>query len=215
MFKDRKDAGKKLAGELLEYKGANAVIFALPRGGVILGLEVAAALDLPLDIIAVRKIGHPSSSEYAIGVVDEHGNTIMNEREAQSLDPVWLQTETERQKREADRRVKMYRGGRAAISARNKIVIIVDDGIATGFSMQLAVRGTMMQKPSKIVVAVPVAPPESIRTVKSEGADDVILLESPQEFLGAVGAHYAVFDQVEDEEVVSVLNEAARQKGAK
>ena len=208
MFTDRKEAGKKLAEKLVAYRGTDTVVLALPRGGVVTGHEVAKALTLPLDIIAVRKIGHPSSPEYAIGAVDEHGTRILNETEAAAVDQKWLAEETGRQKEEAKRRSTAYRESRAPEILAGKAAIIVDDGIATGLTMRLAVRAVKAQNPQKIIVAVPVAPAESLQTLKQEGADDTVVLEPPEEFLGAVGAHYVRFEQVEDAEVIRLLQSA-------
>ncbi len=205
MFKDRHDAGRQLAKRLEHYRGTHAVVLALPRGGVILGYEVAKALGAPLDILVPRKIGHPLHPEYAIGAVDEKGTRILSEMEAATLDPKWLEAETERQQKEAKRRVSTYRGTKAGATIKGKIVILIDDGIATGLTMRLAVRSVKAQTPQKIIVAVPVAPSESIAELKAEGADAVIVLEPPQRFAGAVGAHYLHFDQVEDEEVILLL----------
>lgn len=196
--------GKKLS----QYRGKSAVVLALPRGGVVLGFEVARSLGLPLDIIAIRKVGHPHHPEYAIGAVDEHGERILNETEAATVGKDWLKQETEREVAEAKRRSRVYRGGKPAEQLNEKIVILVDDGIATGLTMQLAVRSVRAQKPSKVIVAVPVAPVESLGTIKEEGADDVVVLEPPEEFMGAVGAHYTRFDQTGDEEVISLLKSA-------
>lgn len=208
MFVDRNEAGKKLAEKLAGYKGADAVVLALPRGGVVIGAEVAKALALPLDIVSVRKIGHPFTPEYAIGVVDEHGATILNEWETKSLDKEWLAREIEKEKEEAQRRSATYRGTRAPIDLAGKTALIVDDGIATGLTMQLAVRAVKKSKPAKIAVAVPVSPPDSIELLKNEGADEVIVLEDPKEYLGAVGIHYVQFPQVEDAMVIKLLSEA-------
>jgi len=205
MFADRKDAGEQLARKLAQYRGEDAVVLALPRGGVVPGREIAKALGLPLDIIVVRKVGHPGNPEYALCAVDEKGMLLCNEDEAAAVDKAWLAEETERQKCEAMRRVALYRGGRAAVKIAGKTAVIVDDGIATGLSIRLAVRAVKQARPKKIVVAVPVAPPESVRELMKEGADEVLVLVSPEEFLGAVGAHYARFDQVEDDEVIRLL----------
>lgn len=205
MFIDRQDAGKKLAEKIAHYTGTDAVVFALPRGGVVIGAEVAQALALPLDIIAVRKIGHPFTPEYAIGIVDEHGAAILNETETKAVDQGWLARETEAQKMEAKRRSVLYRGGRASGIITGKTAIIVDDGIATGLTMRLAVRAIKQQNAKKIVVAVPVAPPDSIKMLKDEGADEVIVIEPPKDYLGAVGIHYVQFEQVEDDEVVKLM----------
>lgn len=209
MFTDRQEAGKHLAKKLAPYRGKNAIVLALPRGGVVTGYEIAEALKLPLDIIAVRKIGHPSSPEYAVGAVDENGTTILNEMETATIDHAWLNEEIERQRAEAKRRSIVYRAGKKPISLKKKIVILADDGIATGLTARLAVRSVKAQKPEKIIVAVPVAPQESLEALKGEGADEVIALLPPEDFAGAVGAHYVQFDQVGDEEVVRLM-EASR-----
>ena len=204
MFEDRADAGRKLAEALREYAGKEAVVLALPRGGVVTGYEVGKALGLPLDIVSIRKIGYPGNPEYAIGAVDEKGTVILSEEVTASIDQAWLRAEIERQKSEAKRRSLVYRGERKPTDIAGKIAIIVDDGIATGLTMRLAVRVVKAQKPQAIIVAVPVAPPESIRMLKDEGAN-VVVLEPPENFLGAVGAHYMRFEQVEDAEVIKLL----------
>lgn len=206
MFTDRQEAGKQLARELERYRGKNAVVFALPRGGVVLGYEVAKALDLPLDIIAVRKIGYPGNPEYAIKATDEYGTTASNEVETATIDKQWLAAETARQQQEAKRRSTLYRAGRKPATVGGRVAIIVDDGIATGLTMRLAVCVVKKQRPEKIVVAVPVAPQEAVGTLYQEGADEVLVLEPPEEFLGAVGAHYLRFDQVGDDEVIRLMS---------
>lgn len=206
MIRDRHEAGQKLAEKLQKYKGASAIVLALPRGGVVVGYEIARNLLLPLDIIATRKIGHPSDPEYAIGAVDGSGTTVFNPTEIASVNEQWLKEETERQKTEAKRRTKLYRQNKKPFNISGKIVIIADDGIATGFTMQLAVKVAKKGKPEKIIVAAPVSPLESIDVIRKEGADEVILIEQPKEFLGSVGAHYEEFEQVEDTEVINLLN---------
>lgn len=206
MFRDRAEAGRKLAQKLLRYANANALVLALPRGGVVVGFEIARALNLPLDIVAVRKIGHPNSPEYAIGAVDESGERILNEEEAHGVNSGWLAAETERELKEAKRRSAVYRGGRPQAKVEGKVVILVDDGIATGLTMRLAVRSVKAQKPQKILVAVPVAPADSASRLSEEGADELIVLEPPENFAGAVGAHYVRFDQTSDGEVGRLLS---------
>ncbi len=206
MFKDRREAGRKLAEKLEAYRGENGLILALPRGGVVLGHEIAHALSMPLDIITTRKIGHPSNPEYAIGAVDQDGVTILNESEIASVDKEWLRDEVEKQKAEAVRRNDLYRKQSRALEVGDKIIIIVDDGIATGFTMRLAVKVIKNRNPKRVIVAVPVASQETIQRLKKEGADEIIVLEPPEEFMGAVGAHYQQFDQVDDEEVINLLN---------
>ena len=205
MFTDRQEAGKQLAQKLEAYRGKDAVVFALPRGGVIPGYEIAKVLGVPLDIIAVRKIGYPGNPEYAIGAIDGHGTTVLNETETAAVDKTWLSAEAGRQQQEAERRSTLYRGGKKPASAEGRVAILVDDGIATGLTMRLAVRSVKMQKPKEIIVAIPVAPPEAVEALYREGADEVLLLEPPEEFLGAVGAHYIQFDQVGDDEVIRLM----------
>ena len=198
MFKNRREAGQKLAKKLEVYRGAKAIVIALPRGGVVVGYEVARALSLPFDIIVVRKIGHPTNPEYAIGAVDEIGTTILNEDETATVDTEWLREEIAREQKEAKRRSLLYRKGRKSPNLSGKIIIIL--------TMRLAVRSVKAQKPEKIIVAVPVASAESLRVEKDEGAHEIVVLEPPEEFVGAVGAHYLRFEQVEDEEVIRLLH---------
>lgn len=204
MLKNRPEAGVLLAQKLQEYKGTDAVVLALPRGGVVVGRALADALSLPLDIIATRKIGHPTNPEYAIGAVDANGLSVFNEAEVASVDPEWLKEETERQKDEAKRRTILYRKGKSPVDLSGRVAIVIDDGIATGFTMRLAVKAARKEKPKKIIVAVPVAPADSISEIRNEGADEIILLEPSEEFLGAVGAHYQEFEQIEDKEVIKL-----------
>ena len=205
MFKDRAEAGQKLARKLESYRGKDALVLALSRGGVVLGAEIAQALALPLDIIVTRKIGHPSNPEYAIGAVDEEGFSIWNQAEAVALNPKWLRAETAKRQAEARRRSTLYRQGRPPHHLDDKTVIIVDDGIATGLTMRLAVQAVRKTGAQKIVVAVPIAPLEAVLELKSEGADEVVMLEPPETFSGAVGAHYQEFEQVGDKEVIRLL----------
>ncbi len=210
MFKDRKDAGKRLARRLKAYSGGNALVLALPRGGVVVGHQVAEMLNLPLDIIAVRKVGHPSEPEYAIGAVDENGVSILNEEETGLLDKTVLQREVAKERKEAKRRAIAYRPKGGSLTIAGKIIIIADDGIATGLTMRLAVRVVKAQKPEKIIIAVPVAPFEAIRNLEVEGIDEIITLEPPESFEDAVSAYYENFDQVDDAEIVKLLQLSPR-----
>src|SRR3989338_6113938 len=205
---DRADAGKRLAKALAVYRATNAVVLALPRGGVVVGAVIASTLGLPLDIIAVRKIGHPNNEEYAIGAVNAEGTLLWDEA-ARGVDEVWLQEEAARQQREAQRRAILYRGALAPLDLAGKIAIIVDDGIATGLTMRLAVASVKAQSPARVVVAVPVASAEAAQEVMRV-ADELVMLESPENFLSAVGAHYEEFEQVEDNEVIWILLESSR-----
>lgn len=204
MFTDRADAGRRLGQKLKEFRGQDAVVLALPRGGVVVGYEIAQVLQLPLDIIVTRKIGHPGNPEYAICAVDDKGTLLCNEAEIKSVDKKWLKEETDRQQKEARRRIDLYRGGKKPTILAGKTVIITDDGIATGLSMRLAIAAVRVQSPKRIIVAVPVAPSDVVQKIKRE-ADACVVLEPPEEFLGAVGAHYEQFDQVEDEEVIRLM----------
>lgn len=205
MFPDRVDAGKKIAEKLREYAGKNAVVLGLPRGGVVVAHEVAEALKLPLDIVAVRKVGHPNNSEYAVGAVDAEGGTIMDEAETATIDREWLAREIAREREEAIRRTHVYRGEKEPLRLSGKIVIVVDDGIATGLTMRVALRRARAEGATGTIVAVPVAPQDSLDTLAREGADVVVLIP-PEQFLSAVGAHYQHFEQVSDEEVVRLMH---------
>lgn len=205
IFQNREDAGQKLAEKLERYRAAGAVVLALPRGGVVVGREIADALQLPLDIVVARKIGHPFNPEYAVCAVDEKGALLCNESEKNLLNEEWLAGEIEKQKKEAKRRTLSYRGEKKPIKIKGKTIIIADDGIATGLTMRLAVRAVKARKPSRVVVAVPVAPADVTQELKRE-VDELIVLSPPAEFAGAVGAHYKEFKQVDDDTVVRLLH---------
>ena len=206
IFRDREDAGKKLAHALLSYKGQEIVVYALPRGGVVLGAEIARELDAPLDLIVVRKIGHPSSPEYAIAAIAEDGHTAMNPDEVDSIDKQWFDERSQMEQQEARRRRELYTRGRSPVSATDKIAIIVDDGLATGLTMFAAVQEVRHARPQKVVVAVPVAPPNTVEQLK-EIVDDVVALHIT-EALGAIGAFYMLFEQVTDDEVIELMKRA-------
>jgi predicted phosphoribosyltransferase len=203
MFLDRVDAGRKLARALAKYKGEPIVVYALPRGGVVLGVEVARALEAPLDLLVVRKIGHPYQPEYAIGAVAEDGYVVTNPKEVARLDTRWLERATAAEVEEAQRRRRLFLRGRAPIEIKDKIAIIVDDGLATGLTMSAAIHEIRGREPQKVVVAVPVAAAETVDKLKRD-VDDLVVLDIP-EWFGAVGAFYQRFDQVSDEEVVALM----------
>lgn len=205
MFKDRIDAGQKLAVALKEYHGKDAVIFALTRGGVPVGKEVAKALNLPFEPLIIRKIGHPGNKEYAVGAISSGGQIAINELEIASIDKKWFQDEARKQKQEADRRVKIFLESRKQISIVNKIAIIIDDGIATGLTMQAAIKEIESQKPNKIIVASPIAPSDTINEIRKR-VDDCVVLLIPEYFAGAVGAYYEDFHEVTDDDVIKILN---------
>ncbi len=205
IFQDRRDAGRRLAAVLAAYRGADAVVYALPRGGVVLGAEVAQALGLPLDIIITRKVGHPLNPEYAICAVGESGTLVCNDRERARVDPQWLEQAVAREGAEAAARRTRYRGGRPSRSAEGKIAILVDDGIATGLTMRAAIREVQAQHPREVVAAVPVIPRDTARALEEEGAR-AVGVEITDAFLGAVGRYYRDFHQVSDEEVIALLS---------
>lgn len=208
MFTNRKEAGQRLAEALGAYAGkSDTVVLALPRGGVAVGFEAARALHLPFDIVVARKIGAPGNPEYAIGAITETGDAILNEDEARHIDKEWLAQAMAEEKKEARRRLQTYRGGRPALVLRNKTIIIIDDGIATGYTMRAAVASVKARRAAKIVVAVPHGAADSIERIRRE-VEEVVALDTPEMYF-AVGAHYRDFPQVEDKEVIALLSEAA------
>jgi putative phosphoribosyl transferase len=203
VFKNRTEAGKKLSALLADYKGTNAIVLALPRGGVIVGKEIARELNLPLDIIVTRKIGAPGNDEYAIGAIDILGNSIFGTGEKELVDKKWLENKITAEKKEAERRWAVYRKGKSDLNLKNKTAIIVDDGIATGLTMQVAAAYAKQAGAEKIIVAIPVASSESIRNIKKMA--EVRVLETPV-FFSAVGEWYEYFPQVSDQEVAEALS---------
>ena len=204
-FTDRTEAGAKLATALDTYRHRDdVVIFALPRGGVIVGRAIARALDLPLDLVITRKIGHPDNPEYAVCAITEAGGLICNEPERALLDPTWLAQAAAREQTEAIRRRQTYLPGRHTRSARGKIAIIVDDGVATGLTLRAAIRALRADKPKQIIVAVPVAPADTARVLRHE-ADELVVLIEDDHYLGTVGAYYDDFSEVSDAEVIALL----------
>lgn len=205
-FKNRSDAGRYLSQLLKKYQGDNCVVYALPRGGVTVAVEIANFLQAPLDLILAHKIGHPYYPEYAIAAISESGHIIGSAHELNSIDKTWLKLEKERQMEEIKRKRKLYLKEKKEISLKDKIAIIVDDGIATGLTMQAGILELKERHPNKIVIAVPVAPKSTATRLKAM-ADDFVGIEIDDDrFLGAVGAYYDEFDQVEDEEVIAILS---------
>ena len=209
-FVDRSDAGHKLAQALRPF-GHDAVVYALPRGGVILGAEVARDLGAPMDLILVRKIGHPSDPEYAIGAVADDDEPILDPDSSGTVNDSWLRTAVGRAHAENARRRRMYfPPGYLSPVIEGRTAILVDDGIATGFTMQAAIHAIREHDPERVVVAVPVAPAGAIVRLL-EVADDVVVLDRPREYLGSVGRHYLYFPEITDQEVIAALSEASQQ----
>ncbi len=206
-FKDRHDAGGQLAKALAPLVTKETVVYALPRGGVVLGYELSKALKAPLDIIVTRKIGHPFQPEYAICAVAEDGHLLCNEAERAAVDKEWFEKAVAVERQEAKRRRETYQAGYLTPSVKDKTAIVVDDGIATGLTIRLAITEVKHLMPKRIIVAVPMAPREVAKEIKKLGVE-LVILDLPLEYAGAVGAYYDTFPQVEDEEVIKLLNSA-------
>jgi putative phosphoribosyl transferase len=205
MFKNRVDAGTQLAEKLLEFKSQNVVVLAIPRGGLPLGAIVAKALNAPLDVALTKKIGHPYNKEYAIGAVSLK-NIILSD--AIGVTKGYIEEETARLRKKLKERHNQYYKKGVSQDLKDKIVIIVDDGIATGNTILVTIELVKMQNPNKIVVAIPVAPPSTVRKLEaSSEVDEVICLETPYNF-HAVGQFYQEFYQVSDQEAIRLLEES-------
>lgn len=209
-FEDRRDAGRRLA-EALAANRSDAVVLGLARGGVPVGYEVAHALGLPLDALIVRKLGVPGYEELAMGAVASGGARVVDRRivELAGIDDAEVEAVIEREQREVARREAVLRGGRPPADVAGLTAILVDDGLATGSTMLVAVRATRARGPAAIVVAVPVGAPEVCERLRGE-ADEVVCLVTPQR-LGAVGLWYEDFAQLSDDEVREMLERAARE----
>lgn len=204
-FADRRDAGRRLAARLAALAEERPLVLGLPRGGVPVAEQVAAALGVPLEILAVRKLGAPHNPEYGIGAIAEGGTKVFD-REALALlevDGAELARIVEREAAELRRRVEAYRGNREAASPRDRTVVVVDDGVATGATDTAALREVRRHRPHRLILAVPVGPPDSLARLREE-ADEVVWLIAPPRLQG-VGQWYADFGQVSDAEVISAL----------
>jgi predicted phosphoribosyltransferase len=201
-FRDRREAGRKLASRLAGEAGPRTTVIGLPRGGVVVAAEVARALGAPLDVIVVRKLGHPSVPEFGLGAIAEGGVVYTSGGSLRGLEHV-LRREAD----ELERRVERYRGGRPPPDLRGRTALLVDDGIATGGTAHAAARAARALGAARVVVAAPVIAPSSVAALGGD-ADEVVCLASPESF-GAVGAFYEDFAQVEDDEVLAALIDAA------
>jgi putative phosphoribosyl transferase len=206
-FRNRTDAGRKLARALSGYKDQHPVVLALPRGGVAVAAEVAAALEAPLDLILVRKIGVPAQPELAMGAVVDgtHPIVVRNDdviRLAGTEEPEFKAV-CDAELAEIERRRRRYLGSRERIDVARRLVIIIDDGIATGATTRAALRAIRMRNPAKLILAVPVAPTEALPEMRQE-ADNVVCLEDYEGF-GAIGFYYSDFHQISDQEVIDTL----------
>jgi putative phosphoribosyl transferase len=212
MFADRRTAGRELSGRLQHLRKEKPLVLALPRGGVPVGFEIAAGLDAPLDIVLVRKIGVPWQPELALGAVVDGADpqVLINADLATELaiGEGYIKNETARQLQEIERRRQTYLGDRSPIPLAGRSVIVVDDGIATGSTVRAALRAVRKAGAGKIVLAVPVAPEDTVDELRAE-VDEIVCLALPNPFI-AVGAHYAEFPQLADADVVTLLAERHR-----
>ncbi len=206
LFQDRREAGQALARELASFEGSsNLIVLGIPRGGVVVGHEIAKALGAPIDVYITRKIGAPHNPELAIGAVASDGTLIIDQQLVRRLgvEQDYIEEESRRQKDEISRRLSEYRGDRPSPQLAGKIVILVDDGVATGATTLVTIRAIKAQDPSELVLAVPVGPRDSIETLRQE-VDKLVCLHAPEIFW-AVGAFYNMFDQTSDAEVKALL----------
>ncbi len=211
IFSNRTEAGQKLAKELLEYKDKeNVIIFALPRGGVPVGLEITKELNATLDVFLVRKLGVPGQKELAMGAIASGDITAMNNEVVNMLNisDDSLNEVIEKEKEELKRRETVYRGDRKFPDVKGTVVILVDDGIATGASMKAAVKAIKTSEPAKVIVAVPTAPKQSCGELESM-ADQTICLSTPEPFR-AIGLWYEEFSQLDDDDVRNLLEQAQK-----
>lgn len=211
VFEDRVEAGHKLAKGLLQYKGKDAIVLAIPRGGVVVGYEVANELGAALDVIIPHKIGAPGNTELAIGAVTQDGTLMLNSQliEHLQVSENYIQSEAERQRKEIERRMAKYRGNKEYPRLKGRIAILVDDGVATGATLRAAIASIRKNKPASLVLAVPVGPPDTIEALRNE-VDTVVCLGTPEPFF-AIGQFYRSFSQTSDEEVIRLLSRAESQ----
>jgi predicted phosphoribosyltransferase len=212
-FCDRTQAGRLLAEELVGYAGTQAVVLGVPRGGVIVAREVAVALDAALDVVLARKLGAPGNPELAIGAVAEDGRLYLHEESAAMVGArdAYVAQELDRQRAEISRRASLYRSVRPRVPLEGRTVIVTDDGVATGATMQAALWTARREGARLVVAALPVGPEQTLRELARE-ADELVCLRVPP-FFAAVGQFYLRFDQTQDEELLEVLQEEAGRPG--
>lgn len=213
-FADRVDAGARLAERLTRYRGRNVLVLGIPRGGVPVAAEIARRLDAELDVVVARKVGAPGYPELAIGAVTANGGQFFNEDTIRHLGvpDAYLAMAVAEEMAEACRREACFRGPEPMRPIKDRITIIVDDGLATGATMQAAVRSTRQHRPARLVVAVPVGSREACAALRS-AVDELVCLEQPEPF-GAVGLYYARFAPTDDAEVMRLLAETRARRAA-
>jgi len=210
-FRDREDAGRQLAERLVRYRDDDPVIFALPRGGVPVGYEIARTLEAPLDVFIARKLGAPDQPELGIGAVAQDGARVLNEPIVKEIgvSEEYIERVAAEETAEAERRLKLFRGDRPEPEVRERTVILVDDGIATGVTTRAAMEALRRREPRCLVLAVPVCATRTAESLRQE-VDELICLEAPSDLM-AIGFWYRDFEQVPDEEVIELLERARRE----
>lgn len=210
IFRDRKQAGGQLAQKLVKFKGKETIVLAIPRGGLVVGAEVARVLSCPLDVITTRKIGAPGNPEFAIGALGPNDQIFLDQEviARYKIPKEYLNAEIGHQGLEMERRERVYREGKPPLDFKDKVVILVDDGIATGADVRVAVKSVKCQRPKKLILAVPVGPKETIEALKKE-VDELVCLVTPEMFY-AVGQFYQEFGQTTDEEVMEILRKNSK-----
>lgn len=210
MFRDRSEAAHRLAEALRHLRGKNPLVLAIPRGAVPMGRIIADELEGELDVVLVHKLGAPGNAEFAIGAVDEEGHVeVADWARGMGIDRAYIDTEADRQGRRLRERRARYMPVSHPIERAGRQVVVVDDGVATGSTMKIALRSVRRAAPEKLIAAVAVAPPDAVRALEEE-ADEVVCLHSPEVFR-AVGEFFRDFRQVEDDEVVRELRKPTRQ----
>lgn len=207
-FKDRQDAGKQLAKKLLKYSNQkNTLVIGLPRGGVVIAYQISQELNLPLDIVVPRKISAPFDPEFAIGAISEDGQGIFNDQiiRADKISQKYIDKEIAKEKKEAERRSNVYRQDRPPVNFKDQTIILVDDGIATGSTMEVSINYLRKNGVKKIILAVPVLPASEIGHFKKI-VEELIYIEAPNLFF-AIGAFYSSFNQTSDQEVVKLMSD--------
>lgn len=206
IFKNRQDAGKKLAVKLQNYqKIKDLIVLGIPRGGIVIGKQLSQAFKCPLDIIITKKIGAPGNPELAIGAIGLGGEKVIDERLAAKVgaDEEYLEREMAKVKKELKRRIKKYQGNRTLLNLKNKMIVLTDDGVATGTTMLAAIEVVRQHEPKRIIVAVPVIARDSLAKIEAK-ADKVVYLDAPLMFF-AVGQFYKEFEQISDREAIQLL----------
>lgn len=207
VFADRKAGGRQLAQLLSEFKDrSNVVVYALPRGGVVTGIEVARFLHAPFDLLVPRKIGHPDNPEFALCAICPEGDMVCGTEAQNLINTPAVKKTIAQEKQEARRRIEKFLAGRQPVPVEGKTAIIVDDGVATGLTMRAAIASVKHRRPAKIIAAVPVTAEDSARLIEQDGARVVAILRDAS-YAGAVGSYYDVFPQVEDGEVITLMRE--------